>query len=74
LFRQSLAETGQWLTAYFDPQAAAVKSMAETLASLSQTALNPSLPDISASLRELRSQMQQKDEAAVAPGKESQGT
>ena len=68
LFRQSLAEAGRWLAAYFDPQVAAVSNLAKTLDDLGQVELNPALPDISASLRELREQMRRLDKPAPPAG------
>ncbi|MCF6364507.1 MAG: uroporphyrinogen-III C-methyltransferase, partial [Gammaproteobacteria bacterium] len=58
LFHQLLDEAAYWLTANFDAESAAVKGMLESLQNLQQADLQPSLPDISDSLRVLRQYMQ----------------
>jgi len=57
LFQQLLDEAGDWLEVYFDAESAAVKSMLESLQDLKRANLQPSLPDISDSLRILRKHM-----------------
>lgn len=54
LYHQLLDETSQWLKAYFNTESAAVKGMLESLQQLKQADLQPSLPDVSESLRVLR--------------------
>lgn len=58
LFHQLLDEAAYWLKANFDAESAAVKGMLESLQNLQQADLQPSLPDISDSLRVLRQYMQ----------------
>ncbi len=58
LFHQLLDEAAHWLRANFDEESAAVKGMLESLQNLQQADLQPSLPDISDSLRVLRKYMQ----------------
>jgi len=58
LFHQLLDEAAHWLRANFDEESAAVKGMLESLQNLQQADLQPSLPDISDSLRVLRKHMQ----------------
>ncbi len=58
LFHQLLDEAAHWLRANFDEESAAVKGMLESLQDLKQADLQPSLPDISDSLRVLRKHMQ----------------
>ncbi len=58
LFHQLLDEAAHWLKAKFDDESAAVKGMLESLQNLRQADLQPSLPDISDSLRVLRQDMQ----------------
>jgi uroporphyrin-3 C-methyltransferase len=69
LFRQTLAESGRWLTAFFDPQTPAVASLSKTLDDLGRVELNPELPDISAALRELRGHMRRLDEQVAGSGR-----
>lgn len=52
--KASLDVAQQWLQAYFDRDSAAYKNFTDTISRISSTTLNPSLPDISRSLRELR--------------------
>ena len=73
LFRQSLTESGRWLTIFFDPQTPAVASLSKTLVDLGRVEINPELPDISASLRELRGQMRRLDEQATGTGRRKGG-
>lgn len=73
LFRQSLADTGRWLAAYFDPQATAVTVLTESLESLGRVELAPAWPDISASLRELRDHMRRLDEQLAGAGRKGGG-
>jgi uroporphyrin-3 C-methyltransferase len=56
LFRQLVSEAQDWIRHFFDGDAAAVSSAMDTLDKLQTVDLSPTLPDISASLRELRTQ------------------
>ncbi len=58
LYHQLLDEAGDWLKAYFNTESAAVKGMLESLQQLKQADLQPSLPDVSESLRILRKHME----------------
>ncbi len=57
VFVQSLEETSQWLSSYFEAEAAAVISMQDAIKNLRTIELQPAVPDVSGSLRELRSVM-----------------
>ncbi len=57
VFAQSLEEVSQWLNRYFEAESAAVSSMQETVRNLRTIELQPTIPDVSGSLRELRSMM-----------------
>jgi len=57
VFAQSLEEVSQWLSSYFETKSAAVISMQETVKNLRTIELQPTIPDVSGSLRELRSAM-----------------
>ncbi len=59
VYRDALQEADGWLTQYFDGEAAATKAAHETLARLSATDIAPPLPAIDASLRLLRSSLEQ---------------
>jgi len=50
VFQASLTEAADWIKAYFDSDAPAVKSLLEQLAALAELELQPALPDISRSL------------------------
>lgn len=50
VYRASLEEAGEWIGAYFNHDAAAVKALLEQLKTLSALELQPALPDISRSL------------------------
>ncbi len=54
VFAQSLEEVSQWLNGYFEVKSAAVGNMQETVKNLRTIELQPAVPDISGSLRELR--------------------
>ncbi len=73
LFRHELDEAAEWISAYFDKESSAVTSLLDTLQTLKKTDLQPSLPDISDSLRVLREHMKrlgQEVEAAQREGNE----
>ena len=55
LFHKNLVDVEQWVNNYFDLEDAAVKNLVQTVQDLKQVELQPKLPDISASLREIRS-------------------
>ncbi|NOX92972.1 MAG: hypothetical protein GXP18_11140 [Gammaproteobacteria bacterium] len=57
VFAQSLEEVSQWLSSYFEGESAAVSNMQETVKNLRTIELQPVVPDVSGSLRELRSVM-----------------
>ncbi|HEY5604313.1 MAG TPA: uroporphyrinogen-III C-methyltransferase [Gammaproteobacteria bacterium] len=65
LFRLNLEDVAQWAGDYFDKESAAVSNLLQVVSNLKQVELRPPLPDISASLRELRSwlEKQQKNVA-----------
>jgi uroporphyrin-3 C-methyltransferase len=68
IFHQDLADTRQWVQRYFDPNAAAVSNVINTLSQLEKVDLKPALPDISASLRALRQwTTAHKTQAALSP-------
>ena len=52
-FRQNLNEVQHWLTQYFDRESSSVAILLDQVQSLQTIELQPALPDISASLREL---------------------
>ena len=54
LFRNNLVEVEQWVQNYFDVEHASVNNLLQTVQDLKQVELHPKLPDISASLREIR--------------------
>lgn len=66
LFRTNLEDVEQWVGNYFDQESAPVINLLQTVAQLKQMELRPALPDISASLRELRSWMESQQQKNVA--------
>lgn len=69
-YRSSLKTAGAWLENHFDMQAAPVAAARSELTRLAGLDIRPVLPDLSASLRLLRQQMQQSEpppDAANAP-------
>lgn len=70
LFVQSLNEASSWLADYFDTESTAVESMQESLDKLKKKELRPSLPDVSASLRELRAVMSRRSELKLSAASE----
>jgi uroporphyrin-3 C-methyltransferase len=54
LYETALAETGAWLTEYFDTDAAPVRAVLDTLEGLRGVKVDRELPDISDALRRLR--------------------
>lgn len=59
-FRATLNTARAWLNTYFDANAPATKHTLETVARLSETEINPALPEISASLKALIELMEDK--------------
>ena len=57
LFRTNLADIEQWVQRYFESGAPSVTNILQTVDTLKTTNLEPELPDISGSLRELRAWM-----------------
>ena len=70
LFQHQLDEAADWISAYFDVESSAVTSLLGTLQGLKVTELQPSLPDISASLRVLREHMKRLGEEVEAAQRE----
>lgn len=66
LYAQSLDEVSQWLNSYFEVDSAAVGNMLATLKSLREIELRPPIPDVSGSLRELRSVMNDRSVSKAA--------
>lgn len=67
LFQKNLLAIEEWSKKYFDAEDAAVASMLQTVGSLKQVNLQPELPDISNSLRDLRAWLSQQKQVAVNP-------
>ena len=65
LFQNNLLAIEQWTQKYFDNQDPSVNSLLQTVAELKKIQLQPALPDISTSLRELRSWMAQQKQASI---------
>jgi len=57
LFVQSLEDVSRWLSAYFETESAAVSSMQASVKKLRDIELQPPVPDVSGSLRQLRAVM-----------------
>ncbi|NOZ54698.1 MAG: hypothetical protein GXP08_16445 [Gammaproteobacteria bacterium] len=55
IFQRNLRDIQQWVQRYFDQESASVTNLLQTVQQLQSIDLAPTLPDISASLRELRS-------------------
>ena len=53
-FQQNLNDTQEWVARYFDPDAAAVATLVNTINELKSKPLQVAMPDISESLRNLR--------------------
>ena len=66
LFHTNLEDVRQSVATYFDRESASVTSLLQSVAELKQVELRPQLPDISASLRELRSWLQNQRQKNVA--------
>ncbi len=57
-YRGALDTAIDWLQRYFDPQAPGVRKQIERLQAIAATDIRPALPDVAASLRLLRQQLQ----------------
>lgn len=66
-YRSALQTSGEWLNRYFDRQAVAVHQLQEQLQEIEAIDITPPLPDVSASLRLLKQQMQLSEQQAVLP-------
>lgn len=66
LFRTNLEDVEQRVRNYFNQESAPVTNLLQTVAQLKQVELRPPLPDISASLREIRSWMESQQQKNVA--------
>ncbi len=74
IFRQHLGDTKKWVEQYFDKGATRVENVIATVTELQSVELSPEIPDISASLRELRRwlslhQQKSRSTAKIAPQK-----
>ncbi len=66
-YRLSLQTGSQWLNSYFDKDSARVQQLTTELDQLAEVNIMPTLPDVSASLRLLRQQIQLSEQRAVLP-------
>jgi uroporphyrin-3 C-methyltransferase len=66
-YRAALQTSLDWLNRYFDGQAATVGQLLGQLQEIASIDITPALPDVSASLRLLRQQMQLSEQPAVLP-------
>jgi uroporphyrin-3 C-methyltransferase len=66
LFRANLEDVEQWISNYFDKESMAVTNMLQITGNLKQVELHPPLPDISASLREIRAWLETRKQENVA--------
>ncbi len=66
-YRSALQTADDWLNAYFDTQAPAVQQLDRQLQDSAAIDIAPPLPDVSASLRLLRQQMQLSEQQALQP-------
>ena len=73
LFHTNLTNAEQWVHRYFDLENTLVNNLLQTVKELKQIDLYPELPDISASLREVRSwlEIQQQNVASKQTSKAS---
>ncbi len=62
LYTDSLDRAADWLTRYFDPEQEAVKLLLTEIGRLKGEEIRPQLPDISGSLRMLRTQIKRREE------------
>lgn len=66
-YSSALQTAVQWLGSYFDNTSASVQQLTVELGKLAQVNISPPLPDVSASLRLLRQQIQLSEQQAVLP-------
>lgn len=66
-YRSALQTASQWLHSYFDKDSAMVQQLTAELGQLAKVNISPVLPDVSASLRLLRQQIQLSEQQAVLP-------
>jgi uroporphyrin-3 C-methyltransferase len=66
-YRAALQTAQQWLARYFDRQNAGVQQLLGRLQELAAVDIAPVMPDVSASLRLLRQQMQLSEQQQVLP-------
>ncbi|MCI0505273.1 MAG: uroporphyrinogen-III C-methyltransferase [Gammaproteobacteria bacterium] len=66
LFRTNLEDVEKWVGNYFDRESVTVINLLQMAGNLKQVELQPPLPDISASLRELRSWLETQKQESVA--------
>lgn len=71
MFRNNLSDVEHWVQQYFDTEATPVTHVLDTVQELKTEDLTPELPDISASLRELRAWMATQDHAPQASAAQS---
>jgi len=73
LFHNHLLDIEQWVNQYFDQGSPAVQELTKTVQSYHDADLDPKLPDISGSLRELHAWMERQKNVAFirAPGKQT---
>lgn len=71
LFRQSLGEAESWVTSYFEPESSAVTNVVASLKGMLKIELQPTLPDVSGSLRLLREVMKQQQSDSVISDKQA---
>lgn len=65
LFQKNLLAIEEWTKKYFDPEDAGVASVLQSVATMKQVNLQPDLPDISSSLRNLRAWLSQQKQVAA---------
>lgn len=66
-FHVSVATAREWLDTYFQPEAAGVAAMKQSLAEMADIDLTPTLPDIAGSLALLRERMQTLGKTDIQP-------
>lgn len=66
-YRAALTTAADWLDRYFDAEDAKVKQLHSELGTMAAVEISPAVPDVSASLRLLRQQMQLSEQQAVLP-------
>ncbi len=66
-YSSALKTAAQWLSSYFDNASTGVQQLTLELEQLAQVNISPVLPDVSASLRLLRQQVQLSEQQAVLP-------